>query len=827
MFSPALLFMSYRSVIISYRVCALPIWIASCLVALGCGAGLLLSVGGLGGPHWQALFDDPLGTARRPRRSRLRGYLLRYGWVLLSVLLNSLTGPLAVKLDAPDAPFGWAVVVIPAYIALAICVIGGVAFAAAVVLEIACGLQSAMALQPPAVDPDLLRLYDETRSLLLRTGVAGAVLILSCAFVTIESARSVLASVDAQAASYEREEPPVTGQPGVIPPVPLPQLSATDVSRLVVPMVVLTCAASIFSWTLFGALLGRWREVYARRWGTATPTSAALARRPGGSALLPLTSGRPLVPPLPPPRHLVKVGYNRYRRLREGEDVDSLKRAPAPPLLTPAAATTRHPVSAKSARGRSMLSRCLDAVEFAAATTATSLGEPASLSHAPPGHTRAAADGRVQVHPPEEGGPLHSPVGGSFFSPQARRTQRPSLRQFQSVDSRTVPAAPLQHKSSGNVTSGGAAPAVTLSASSILTAGSTRALAPATGGRLPTQPAAVVPSSVASSPLSVTRGPLPSPATLEAANTCTICCAAPPVAVLLECGHGGLCLSCAVRLRTTAATPGTSRCPYCRCLISHVVCLTALPAAHASLLVECVPEAEAVMQRATAAGACSVPGAAAGITVTPSPTVPSAPELPRPLPAHVSVLSESGTRISVVVHSSSATTTAGSSSGASAAAVGAATAGPGSHSRHGSSASIVVRLHSPRHIIRRRRNMQQARRRVSIGSGTALEADHTRADTGTGDAYGGATSRRDSTANHSFLEEHSGRGAVAADDEDDPSLGSRRGPVASPCTASTVDAHGPGGSRPLALATSTTELQELVERSAASRAATALAAADQ
>ena len=47
--------------------------------------------------------------------------------------------------------------------------------------------------------------------------------------------------------------------------------------------------------------------------------------------------------------------------------------------------------------------------------------------------------------------------------------------------------------------------------------------------------------------------------------TCYVCMAMPASAILLECGHVGICLDCAVRLCAT-----TRRCPLCRKPISRV-----------------------------------------------------------------------------------------------------------------------------------------------------------------------------------------------------------------------------------------------------------------
>ncbi len=46
---------------------------------------------------------------------------------------------------------------------------------------------------------------------------------------------------------------------------------------------------------------------------------------------------------------------------------------------------------------------------------------------------------------------------------------------------------------------------------------------------------------------------------------CYLCMDRRPGAVLVECGHGGLCAACAMALwRRSAAAPGERRCPLCR-----------------------------------------------------------------------------------------------------------------------------------------------------------------------------------------------------------------------------------------------------------------------
>ena len=67
------------------------------------------------------------------------------------------------------------------------------------------------------------------------------------------------------------------------------------------------------------------------------------------------------------------------------------------------------------------------------------------------------------------------------------------------------------------------------------------------------------------------------------ADLCHICCAAVGDAVLLECGHGGMCAPCCVRMRTH-----DGRCPICREVLESIVSV-GRASCHASRLVPCVP----------------------------------------------------------------------------------------------------------------------------------------------------------------------------------------------------------------------------------------------
>lgn len=86
---------------------------------------------------------------------------------------------------------------------------------------------------------------------------------------------------------------------------------------------------------------------------------------------------------------------------------------------------------------------------------------------------------------------------------------------------------------------------------------------------------ALAPSATGLAPAPSPPGPLESPeGTPRSAQTCTICFSGPRDAVLLECGHGGFCCTCAL-----TALRKRPDCPICRQRVSQVVQLRLEPAA--------------------------------------------------------------------------------------------------------------------------------------------------------------------------------------------------------------------------------------------------------
>ena len=67
------------------------------------------------------------------------------------------------------------------------------------------------------------------------------------------------------------------------------------------------------------------------------------------------------------------------------------------------------------------------------------------------------------------------------------------------------------------------------------------------------------------------RGPAGAGDSLADAGTCWICCVNACDAVLLECGHGGLCMECANRCWKQPKRRGGGICPMCRAPITFVV----------------------------------------------------------------------------------------------------------------------------------------------------------------------------------------------------------------------------------------------------------------
>ena len=834
--------------VISFRVCALPIWVGTSLQAIAVAAVALLCVGRLGGPVWARMVDDPIGSSRRPPRPRWRLFTLRYGWRMLNIAFNCVTVPLALKLDDPASPLPWVTILAPVYVALGLASIATVALALSAVAEYLSGAEGLAARAPPAVDHHVLAVYAETRQFIVRTGIVALVLVLAAAHIATEAARSVLATVDEEysAGFYN---PPVGSLPGGSPQAPLPKLSSYQAGSMIIPLMIWTAVVSLMTWVYYGALLPRYREVYAQRNLVSTPTSFMAARLTGGrtggrtlTARAPLAAG----PQLPPPMQLVKIGYHRYRRLRPSDNIEELRKAPPPPLFTPVAAKRPPSVGNRGGRGRSMLSQCLDAAAAAAAATGgrTTWSQNPSTTGVGPGVVAAGIE-MVALPQAQAATSLTQPVHSTgtvaaaslsdtraatatgaraivslrpdrhhrHRSSSSNSSQHALLRKVQSED--PLAAAESNHGGAG-VTDDSAAAALMSCKSSdavvpaarsgrpplypsplarspivTLTATSTRATAPASnlharspvGGLQPspavplmsrahpsltvnTSVAAAISSADISAAQAVTGGkpttasnrssgttllfarspmrpppqqqaqrcgglltPLPqaqpSPSTVEAANTCSLCCAAPPNAVLLECGHGGLCFPCSVRLRLPHL-PGSGRCPYCREPISHTVCLTSAPTAHSSALVDCLPEAVAMQE--VLAAAPSVGTSSGG--------------------------QHSAVQFTAVVvhHTATTTTTSSSSSSSSAAAAAGGGRGSSSHVRQPSGGgSVALRLRSPVHIIRRRRNMQ--RRRVTpvpaqgaaatVTTGTAMAATGT--DPGTSTAGGTASAAEGAT----------------------------------------------------------------------------------
>ena len=67
----------------------------------------------------------------------------------------------------------------------------------------------------------------------------------------------------------------------------------------------------------------------------------------------------------------------------------------------------------------------------------------------------------------------------------------------------------------------------------------------------------------------------------EEAAVCLACMARPPDAILVECGHGGLCAPCAGRLWRNR--PARRRCPLCRQRFDGVLRITGRPAPDGSV----------------------------------------------------------------------------------------------------------------------------------------------------------------------------------------------------------------------------------------------------
>lgn len=620
---------------LSYVVCAVPIAAAGGVQAVAIAAVAGLYAAGLGGPAWARLVDDPAAAAGAgARHPRWRLFTARFGPRAAGLAATLTALPLAVKLDDPASPrLSWTAVLVPGYVALALAgaLLGGLAVgvAAEAVVGAAAEVPPLLLRRPggggaiattadvDADDGGLAAAYAQTRAAVGRTAVAGGALCLAAVGISVAAARRVLGGLDVYYAEWRSAYAPVARQPGVRPlQAPPPSLTPAQAGAILLPLLVATAVGALFGWLLWGALLPRWREVRARAWGCPTPTGWMAARmlaaaavttgagRGGGSGAQRLllggaAVGPPPPPPLPPPSALVKVAYHRYRRLAPGDAPGELSKAPPPPLFTPvasAAAAAGVGRSRAGGRGRSALSRCLsgDGVaagggsEWAAETPVpTAAAPPPAPVHPPP----------APVHPPPPPASANAPAAIAatsahvgFASPQCRRGVggSASLRKAVSDEPPRCGALLLPAVETA------AAPPPPLRAYALAPPAPLRVDTSAGGPTTPPAPAAPAPAAaLPTPPPTAAPPPLPSPSAVEAANTCAVCTAAPPDGVLLECGHGGLCVGCCRRLAKAAHLPPGGRCPFCRAPISHVVRLVALPGAHTARLVDVAVPAEA------------------------------------------------------------------------------------------------------------------------------------------------------------------------------------------------------------------------------------------
>ena len=149
--------------------------------------------------------------------------------------------------------------------------------------------------------------------------------------------------------------------------------------------------------------------------------------------------------------------------------------------------------------------------------------------------------------------------------------------QHRAVSPTAISISPSASSIAIAIVAGAAHPAnsPSFSATTSSCAAAATALAPSATGLAPAPSPPGPLESPEGTPRSAPPGPLESPeGTPRSAQTCTICFSGPRDAVLLECGHGGFCCTCAL-----TALRKRPDCPICRQRVSQVVQLRLEPAA--------------------------------------------------------------------------------------------------------------------------------------------------------------------------------------------------------------------------------------------------------
>ena len=149
--------------------------------------------------------------------------------------------------------------------------------------------------------PERPAAWDSTLDVTIQSALLYLAVILACVAVAAIAARSALVNYDA---SFEL--------------IPL------DQSAIVMPCLVTTVMIVLLTWIFLGVQLQKWRKVFMHRYGVTSPATAAEARAIAAASQQLLNHA---LAASPAPTQLVRIGMHRYRRVREGDDLEALRKS--------------------------------------------------------------------------------------------------------------------------------------------------------------------------------------------------------------------------------------------------------------------------------------------------------------------------------------------------------------------------------------------------------------------------------------------------------------------------------------------------------------------
>lgn len=599
-----------------FQTSAFPLWVgtivqvSAMLLVTALYAGDCAALDTAPVPHRATLASLP-----RQHRSKLRVLTDVFASRWLFVGINISTAMLAVKLDQPHA-LSWQAVLAPMYLLASCVVLAGVALGLACVLRF----------------PDATTEWPDSKVSFGRLLSLQCVVMGGGAIVCLALAHPQLLSADEQLQAWGPWAP--TSQwtplgPGVTAAQAFDQLlSSSSRTTILLPAITYTACMVLLVWNSMGTALTKWRLDFAAANGGMTPGAEVAAHAAAAAMGMPLATylQRAQATPRPPPAALVRLGHHRYRRVTEEDDVEALARAPPPSpwrLRTPGtvrvaaacqAGTSAHAslqlAVQKGHHARRSSSAPHDTPGKPAAQQLMKLGRRASLppaAGARPGAGPTVAVGLPLLGRRESSGVASAGAASSLhgfdwsgqaasLSPLHRQTSTAAgtgcvhSSALTRGDSLPPPPSPAVRPAAAACIHGRCHGTCRRGACSTLPWHSPRPRRHAQRGQHSRASTSVLPAFdvFASAAAAARHRPTPlSPANTDTACACTLCFANEADGVLLECGHGGFCIACILRLRTAAA-PGVPRCPLCRAWVDSFVRI-APPHTHTSALVPVLP----------------------------------------------------------------------------------------------------------------------------------------------------------------------------------------------------------------------------------------------